>query len=50
MIVEREDLKKTLYKILRAHRPTTGYANLTRFTQTTIYEPTELMKGARGKG
>ena len=44
MIVEREDLKKTLYKILRAHRPTTGYANFDPLHSDDNYEPTELMK------
>lgn len=49
MIVEREDLKKTLYKILRAHRPTTGYANFDPLHSDDNYEPTELMKEREAK-
>ncbi len=44
MIVEREKLKTTLYKILKAHRPTEGYANFDPLREDDIYEPTELMK------
>ena len=49
MIVEREELKKTLYKILRAHRPTTGYANFDPLHSDDNYEPTELMKEREAK-
>ena len=49
MIVERENLKKTLYKILRAHRPTTGYANFDPLHSDDNYEPTELMKEREAK-
>ncbi len=42
-IVERKDLKKTLYRILKLHRPADGYAN---FEPATDFEftPSELMK------
>ncbi len=44
MIVERENLKMTLYKILKLHRPRTGYANFDPLRGDDNYEPTELMK------
>ncbi len=42
-IVERKDLKKRLYRILKLHRPADGYAN---FEPATDFEftPSELMK------
>ena len=43
-IVSREDLKKTLYKILKLHKPATGYANFDPLRNDDLYEPTELMK------
>ena len=43
-IVEREELKDTLGKILRLHRPTEGYANFDSAHDDDRYEPTELMK------
>ena len=43
-IVEREELKDTLGKILRLHRPTEGYANFDPAHDDDRYEPTELMR------
>ena len=43
-IVERKDLKMTLYRILRMHRSQTGYANFDPMRADDCYEPTELMK------
>ena len=43
-IVKRDDLKMTLYKILKMHRPTTGYANFDPLREDDSYEPTELMR------
>lgn len=43
-IVERKDLKMTLYKILKAHHSLCGYANFDPLHQDDRYEPTELMK------
>lgn len=43
-IVERKDLKETLYEILKMHRPLKGYANFDPLHQDDRYEPTELMK------
>lgn len=43
-IVERDDLKMTLYRILKMHEPRTGYANFDPLREDDNYEPTELMK------
>lgn len=47
-IVERKDLKKTLYKILKLHHRQEGFAN---FTPATDFEfaPSELMKERNAK-
>ena len=42
-IVERKDLKKTLYKILKIHHVNEGYANFTPATEFK-FAPSELMK------
>ena len=43
-IVERDELKDTLGKILRLHRPVEGYANFDPAHDDDRYEPTELMR------
>lgn len=43
-IVERKDLKMTLYRILHMHRERKGYANFDPLRTDDCYEPTELMK------
>lgn len=43
-IVERKDLKMTLYRILHMHRTQSGYANFDVLRADDCYEPTELMK------
>lgn len=43
-IVERDDLKMTLYRILKMHEPRTGYSNFDPLREDDNYEPTELMK------
>ena len=48
-IVERENLKSTLYQILKAHRPSTGFANFDPLREDDNYEPTELMKERAAK-
>lgn len=50
-IVERKDLKQTLYQILKVHKKQEGYANFDPFREDDSYEPTELMKerGAKAK-
>ena len=48
-IVERENLKRTLYQILKAHRPSTGFANFDPLREDDSYEPTELMKERAAK-
>lgn len=48
-IVERENLKSTLYQILKAHRPSTGFANFDPLREEDSYEPTELMKERAAK-
>lgn len=50
-IVERKDLKLTLYKILKLHERKKGYANFDPLHEDDCYEPTELMKerGAKAK-
>ena len=48
-IVERENLKRTLFQILKAHRPNTGFANFDPLREDDSYEPTELMKERAAK-
>ncbi len=48
-IVERDDLKMTLYRILKMHEPRTGYANFDPLREDDNYEPTELMKERNAK-
>lgn len=48
-IVERENLKRTLFQILKAHRPSTGFANFDPLREDDSYEPTELMKERAAK-
>ncbi len=48
-IVERENLKRTLYQILKAHRPSTGFANFDPLHEDDNYEPTEIMKERAAK-
>ena len=48
-IVERENLKRTLFQILKAHRPSTGFANFDPLREDDNYEPTELMKERAAK-
>ena len=43
-IVEREELKETLGKILKMHKPRTGYANFDPAHDNDKYQPTELMR------
>ena len=43
-IVERKDLKMTLYRILKMHQKTEGYANFDPLRSDHCYEPTEVMK------
>ena len=48
-IVERENLKRTLFQILKAHRPSTCFANFDPLREDDSYEPTELMKERAAK-
>jgi acetyl-CoA carboxylase carboxyl transferase subunit beta len=48
-IVERKDLKMTLYRILKLHRPMKGYANFDPLRMDDCYEPTEVMKERASK-
>lgn len=48
-IVERKDLKMTLYRILHMHRRQSGYANFYPLHSDDCYEPTELMKERSAK-
>jgi acetyl-CoA carboxylase carboxyl transferase subunit beta len=48
-IVEREDLKMTLYRILKMHHHTENYANFDPLREDDRYEPTELMKERQAK-
>lgn len=48
-IVERRDLKKTLYRILKLHEPRQGYVNFDPLRQDDEYGPTELMKERQSK-
>lgn len=48
-IVERKDLKMTLYQILHMHRSSEGYANFDPLRANDCYEPTELMKERSAK-
>ena len=43
-IVERKDLKMTLYRILKMHQKTEGYANFDPLRSDDCYEPTDVMK------
>ena len=43
-IVERKYLKMTLYRILKMHQKTEGYANFDPLRSDDCYEPTEVMK------
>ena len=43
-IVERKDLKMTLYRILKMHQKTEGYANFDPLRSDDCYEPPEVMK------
>ena len=47
-IVERKDLKKTLYKLLKMHTVKEGYANFMPATDFK-FEPSELMKERSAK-
>lgn len=47
-IVERKDLKLTLYQILKCHK-TEGCANFEPMRENDIYEPTELMRERASK-
>ncbi len=48
-IVERDNLKITLFKILKMHHVTEGYANFDPLRESDRYEPTELMKERAAK-
>ncbi len=48
-IVERRDLKMTLYRLLKAHEKRDGFANFDPLREDDIYEPTELMKERSAK-
>lgn len=48
-IVERKELKKTLYQIIKLHKPHHGYANFDPLRCEECYEPTELMKEREAK-
>ena len=48
-IVERRDLKMTLYSLLYMHRRQSGYANFDPFREGERYEPTELMREREAK-
>jgi acetyl-CoA carboxylase carboxyl transferase subunit beta len=48
-IVERENLKMTLYRILKMHHHTENYANFDPLREDDRYEPTELMKERQAK-
>ncbi len=48
-IVERKDLKKTLYQILKMHEYREGYADFDKLRDDDNYEPTELMKERQAK-
>ena len=48
-IVERKDLKMTLYQILHMHRHLEGYANFDPLRSDDCYAPTELMRERAAK-
>ena len=48
-IVKRDELKMTLYRILKMHEPVAGYANFDSLREDDNYEPTELMKERNAK-
>ncbi|MCC8167781.1 MAG: acetyl-CoA carboxylase, carboxyltransferase subunit beta [Clostridiales bacterium] len=43
-IVERQNLKMTLYQLLKMHEKKEGFANFDPLREDDTYEPTELMK------
>lgn len=49
MVVEREELKNTLWKILKMHKPRKGFANFDPAHDNDRYEPTELMRERSAK-
>lgn len=48
-VVERKDLKMTLYKIIKLHHRMEGYANFDPLRMDDCYEPTELMRERASK-
>ncbi|MCI7321789.1 MAG: acetyl-CoA carboxylase carboxyltransferase subunit alpha [Lachnospiraceae bacterium] len=48
-IVERDNLKMTLYRILKMHKPLEGFANFDPLHDDDRYDPTELMKERTAK-
>lgn len=48
-VVERKDLKMTLFQILKLHHKTTGYANFDPLHSDDCYQPTELMRERAAK-
>ena len=48
-VVEREELKNTLWKILKMHKPKKGFANFDPAHDDDRYEPTELMRERAAK-
>lgn len=48
-IVERENLKMYLYRLIKLHKPRAGYANFDPLRADESYEPTELMKERAAK-
>lgn len=48
-VVERDDLKFTLFRILKMHEETGSYANFNSRHQEDSYEPSELMKERAAK-
>lgn len=49
IVVEREELKNTLWKILKMHKPKKGFANFDPAHDDDRYEPTELMRERAAK-
>lgn len=48
-VVERQDLKMTLYNLIRLHKRRKGYANFDPLRMDDCYEPTELMRERAAK-
>lgn len=48
-IVERDNLKETLWKILKMHKARTGFANFDPLHDDDRYQPTELMRERSAK-